>query len=586
MKHISLLLLFSSICLLSSCAKEYDNTITIPGENPEPERIVNSCLTGHIMHNDRWVLKNATIHVGNTTTTSNKFGWFNFENIPMDAKGQLIKITKDGYYDQYKLIYPEVDKDPYISSILLFKSQQGNFQSSDGGLITGDKIKINFQPNSIVNNQNQTYDGEVIVYQSPINPDDENFDFITPGNLRSIDENGDNTILQSFAMSVIKLESTAGEPLNLKEGSSAQLTFTIPNTHLGEAPESIPLWYFDEDTGYWIEEGVASKQGSEYIGDVTHFSFWNCDVSRQAIKLSFRVVDSNDDPLRNSIVRVITSAGLISNAVSTDQNGYASGVVPGFINLDLIVYGINGDCDNSDRINLGSFSQDTDLGDIEVEEAYLTTTKIRVVDCDGMPLPNTKIVVLSNFSTFNREYIEATSDSNGDLFVALNECALFNGEYQITNLDSGHSSSIKTFNSPDIETELQEITFCNETTAFVQASGPNIGYSSNNVTATITEEGGINGEKTIEVLSENGNQSFNFEIKIRDLAYHMYAHCDVVYFNTQGINFVSGGEGDFGSPLSFQGIVGEEIQGFVILEFDQSGTSEEILLDFYVRISE
>jgi hypothetical protein len=35
------------------------------------------------------------------------------------------------------------------------------------------------------------------------------------------------------------------------------------------------LWSFDEAKGLWKEEGQAIKTGSNYVGDVSHFSFWN-----------------------------------------------------------------------------------------------------------------------------------------------------------------------------------------------------------------------------------------------------------------------------------------------------------------------
>ena len=40
----------------------------------------------------------------------------------------------------------------------------------------------------------------------------------------------------------------------------------------------MPLWYFDEQKGMWVEEGVATKQGNQYVGTVNHFTDWNCDI--------------------------------------------------------------------------------------------------------------------------------------------------------------------------------------------------------------------------------------------------------------------------------------------------------------------
>jgi hypothetical protein len=43
------------------------------------------------------------------------------------------------------------------------------------------------------------------------------------------------------------------------------------------APPTIEMWFFDEVKGIWKEEGIGTKQGSVYVGEVSHFSSWNFD---------------------------------------------------------------------------------------------------------------------------------------------------------------------------------------------------------------------------------------------------------------------------------------------------------------------
>ena len=37
------------------------------------------------------------------------------------------------------------------------------------------------------------------------------------------------------------------------------------------------MWYFDEGTGKWMEQGTATKSGNYYVGEVCHFTYWNFD---------------------------------------------------------------------------------------------------------------------------------------------------------------------------------------------------------------------------------------------------------------------------------------------------------------------
>jgi hypothetical protein len=49
------------------------------------------------------------------------------------------------------------------------------------------------------------------------------------------------------------------------------------------------------------------KNGSYYEGDVSHFSFWNCDDPEEAVFIEMTIRGPNGGPLPNTSVR-ITSA--------------------------------------------------------------------------------------------------------------------------------------------------------------------------------------------------------------------------------------------------------------------------------------
>ncbi len=93
----------------------------------------------------------------------------------------------------------------------------------------------------------------------------------------------------SFGMMAVVLESTSGEKLQIAKDKSAKLTIPIPSSIQSSAPASISLWYVDEQTGLWKEEGTATKNGTSYVGDVKHFSFWNADFSNPAVNVSVTI---------------------------------------------------------------------------------------------------------------------------------------------------------------------------------------------------------------------------------------------------------------------------------------------------------
>jgi len=62
------------------------------------------------------------------------------------------------------------------------------------------------------------------------------------------------------------------------------------------------MWYYDTTTGYWKEEGVATKTGNTYVGAVTHFTAWNWDRYYDVAYLSGRVVDAQGNPISGAYV--------------------------------------------------------------------------------------------------------------------------------------------------------------------------------------------------------------------------------------------------------------------------------------------
>ena len=82
---------------------------------------------------------------------------------------------------------------------------------------------------------------------------------------------------------------------------------------------------FDEDKGYWIEDGTAILQGDKYVGTVTHFSFWNCDIPAEAYVVCFNIIDDQGNPFANQSVKV-TSSIYGGRYGMTNSNGEVCGL--------------------------------------------------------------------------------------------------------------------------------------------------------------------------------------------------------------------------------------------------------------------
>ena len=116
------------------------------------------------------------------------------------------------------------------------------------------------------------------------------------GDMFAIREDESTSILYSYGILRVLMYGSGGEPLQLADGTKSTLVMTIPDEQLQTAPSTIPLWYFDEEVGIWKEEGFAEKIGDQYIGDVAHFTDWNCDKPEEYATIIGRLLDCSGNP--------------------------------------------------------------------------------------------------------------------------------------------------------------------------------------------------------------------------------------------------------------------------------------------------
>jgi hypothetical protein len=96
----------------------------------------------------------------------------------------------------------------------------------------------------------------------------------------------------------VKLSDAAGNPLQLKIGSPATLTF--PAASNSASATTVPLWFYDEAAKIWKREGQATLQSNgTYQGSVAHFTIWNADFFGISATLKGCFRDAAGQPVTN-----------------------------------------------------------------------------------------------------------------------------------------------------------------------------------------------------------------------------------------------------------------------------------------------
>jgi uncharacterized protein (TIGR02145 family) len=274
-------------------------------------------------------LAGVMLKIGVETKMSDNYGNFVFENIKVPKNRYYVGGFKDGYFDSGSGGIPQKGQVHYVRITLLSKGTAININSAIGGTITtNNNAQITFPVNAFTTLSGIPYNGDVRVFTQYISPDDSMFSLITPGgDLVALNQDNVLTQLISYGMTGVLIEDINGNELEIAPGKTAELKMPIAASQIVDAPADIPLLYFDTEKGIWVEEGSAIRSGNEFIGSVSHFSWWNCDMIGilPAIPFSGKVIDCNGYPLtgvavtvNNSITTYTNSLGIFSNFVTSD----------------------------------------------------------------------------------------------------------------------------------------------------------------------------------------------------------------------------------------------------------------------------
>jgi hypothetical protein len=389
--------LFSAILLFTfaSCKKNFSDEQYIEinnGVKPNLSLKVNTTVTGFINDENDKPVAGAQIIAGNKQAITDEYGYFKISNASLGKVAGFVKIVKSGYFTTYRTFSTVENKENFVRVKMLTKTETGVIDAASGGTVTApDGAKVILPAHGIVIAGSGTpYTGQVHVSVRAIDvAATTDLQLATPGDTRGIDTSGYLKFLKSYTAVAVELTDASGERLQIATGSTATVTMPIAASLLSTAPSSIILWSLDETTGLWKQESKAERTGNNYVGTVSHFSFWDGAIGIALVNFKAQVVNAALQPLANVAV-VITLANLPQNAGYgkcgfTDANGFVSGAIPANSNLVLDVMTT---CANSAYSHtFSTTSSDVDLGTLtgNMGQSVVTITGT-VTNCSNQPV--------------------------------------------------------------------------------------------------------------------------------------------------------------------------------------------------------
>lgn len=346
-------------------------------------------------------LKHANVYFGDVITKTDEFGFFEVSaRVSKNAVVRIVHPDSLNYFSGIKSFEATEGKSAFFRVQLLKKEVlSGAVSGSAGGDATMTtpygSATVSIRANGVkLASSGASYTGIVIVNAAYIDPSDRSIVSKLPGDLRGTATDGTANILTSIAMIQIELRGSGNELLQLTD--SATITMPIPTNYNGLTQITVPLWYLDETTGLWKEEGIAIKNGNAFVGKVKHFSAWNCDFPHQGTHINCHVHDHDGHPLPNVEVEISDDdhAGAGCGHGYTDANGDIDGYAPEGSNLHLRVFPGYG-CATS--IYNNAFTPTTALIDIScVASSNFANLIGTIIDCNNNPVTNGRVILRKN----------------------------------------------------------------------------------------------------------------------------------------------------------------------------------------------
>ena len=256
-----------------------------------------SLFTGKLITDGNAVVPGAEVKVNGVSVSSNASGAFSLT--VAESNRYVLTIKKDGFQTvskifrqerigaTYRLVKAAAQLlDPAIDNTVLVKVPRTDI----AGQSTFKDVSVTLKANSIIDSAGVRVTTPVTAYHSRFDHLFDTFDRM-PGDYGARTTAGTDTTLTSYGAIEMNLRGPAGEKYNIAPGMPADLKYEIHASQLAGAPTTIAIWYYNDDSGLWEEDGVATLNGTTYVGQAKHFSAVNVDLAKSNATCLKIVVD-------------------------------------------------------------------------------------------------------------------------------------------------------------------------------------------------------------------------------------------------------------------------------------------------------
>lgn len=236
-----------------------------------------------------FALGDAQVSVLGETVTTDETGAASFSGIPQNAL-MIVKVEKQGFISQtYQYPFQEALESANVEiSLNALNDATQEIDPTIENTLSENELhtRITIPANSFMDAEGNIITDPVDVRITPIDAQTVGRAFL--GGARALTNEGEIVTLISTGMADFEFTSNGG-PVTFIKDNSAVIEMDLISTTGADgrsfaAGDSIDMWWFDEEKGVWIEDGIGrveeseqSPTGLKLITEVTHFTTWNWD---------------------------------------------------------------------------------------------------------------------------------------------------------------------------------------------------------------------------------------------------------------------------------------------------------------------
>lgn len=287
------------------------------------------------------------------TTQTNEAGAYTVEGLGISDRF-VLNAWSTGYSTRSE-VFSNSAEEPNVtrSALVLLANQTETFSASSAASLTVDgSVLVELPANAFVTANGSAATGTITPSLTVIDPSGDAS--VMPGNYEVRNPStGAISLIESFGAIDASFRDEQGNLMQLADNTSATISIPVASG-ASSRPSTIPLFYFDETTGYWVQEGEAALTLVDgqyfYRGTVTHFTTWNADRIYETVNITGCVRDADNNPLANA--RIVSSGRDYIGQSTTYSNAAGSFVIPVRMNSSILLTSISGS--QSDTIVIDS----------------------------------------------------------------------------------------------------------------------------------------------------------------------------------------------------------------------------------------